>query len=130
MPESSRDVIVLTSTSLKNAWLVALVAVAAACGSGDWSEYDPDPGALPDDTVESASYPAGPYGTKVGDKIADLTFDQAFFDPETLCKGAQDLDLEQSGGLQSLSLLDIYRGDALCPGKKKQFLWLIASAGW
>jgi hypothetical protein len=121
---------VLNTASLRNAWLVVLGAVAAACGSGDWSEYEPDPGALPDDTVESATYPGGPYGTKVGDKIADLSFDQAFFDPETLCKGAKDLDLAKSGGLRSLSLLDLYRGDALCPGKKKEFIWLIASAGW
>ena len=110
--------------------LVLVTALAACGGGGDWSAYEPDPGALPDDTVESVAYPAGPYNTHAGDRIANLVFEQAFFDPDMLCKNTQDLDLSRTQGVRSLSLHDIYKGDAYCPSRKKQFLFLIATAGW
>jgi len=110
-------------------WL-CLVPLLAACGAGDWEAYEPDPGALPEDTVATETYPSGPYGAKVGDVIEDLVFDKAFFDPQTHCKRAVDLDITRTEGLRSLSLSDIRRGNALCPTRKKQFAWLISSAGW
>jgi hypothetical protein len=118
------------SKSLNRLLALVNVVVMASCGGGDWSEYEPDPGVLPDDKVESAAYPTGPYGTQVGDKVENIVFEKAFFDPDTLCKGAKDLDLTRNRGVEPLSLHDLYRGDALCGKKKKQFVWLIASAGW
>jgi len=109
-------------------WLVPLLT--ACGGAGDWGAYEPDPSVLPKDKIETESYPSGPYGTKVGEVIDDLAFDKAFFDPETHCKKAVDLDLTTNHGVGSLSLSEIRRGDAYCPARKKQFLWLIASAGW
>lgn len=110
-------------------WPAALLALLGAC-SGDWSAYTSDPGALPADNPQISSYPVGPYGTQVGDRITDLSFNTAFFDPEMHCKGAKDLDLTQTEGVRSLSLFDIFRGNPYCPKKKKLFLWIIASAGW
>jgi len=113
-----------------NPWLAAFTLLLVGCGSGDWTAYGPDPGALPEDSVQAVAYPSGPYGTRAGDRVANLVFQSAFFDPETLCKDPKDLDLSQTEGVQPLSLHDIYRGDPYCPDRKKQFLWLVASAGW
>ena len=67
---------------------------------------------------------------RIGDKIKNLSFDKALLDPATYCKSAKDLDLAQAEGLRPLSLDGIRKGSPLCPNRKKQFLWLIASAGW
>jgi len=116
--------------SLSRVLALVNAAMLLGCGgSGDWSEYEPEPGGLPGDEVESAAYPTGPYGTNVGDLVENIVFEKAFFDPDTLCKGARDLDLTRTRGVEPLSLHDLYRGDALC-GKKKELVWLIASAGW
>lgn len=115
---------------MRAAWSLVAAVILTACGSADWSAYEPDPAALPDDTVQTAAYPSGPYGTRAGDIIENLVFDEAFFDPDTLCKNARDLDLTKTKGVRPLSLQEIYQGDAYCPSRKKQFLFLIASAGW
>jgi len=105
------------------------LAALAACG-GDWSEYEPQRASLPDDTVKSVSYPAGPYGTKVGQVVENIDYTQAFFDPDTLCKKGEDLDLKLTQGVRSLSFLDIIKGNPFCPAAKKKFLVVISSAGW
>ena len=115
---------------VRKAGSVIVSLVLAACGSGDWSEYEPNSGSLPDDEIESAVYPAGPYNTNVGDTVENIVFDRAFFDPDTLCKKAKDLDITRTDGPQPLALYDLYKGDALCQSNKKQFLFLIAAAGW
>lgn len=109
--------------------LLALAALATACG-GEWNPYEPNLAALPDDKAQALTYPAGPYGTKTGDTIDNIKFSQAFFDPMTACKGAKDLNIKDTGWVRTISLGDIYRGNTFCSTKKKQFLWVIASAGW
>jgi len=115
--------------AVSNIWLVVLATAVAACGGGDWEPYEPDPGALPDDSVKKTEYPSGPFGTKVGDKITDLSFD-GLQDPDTPCKSAQDLDLTATDGVQTLSMEGLFKGDPLCQKKKKQLVWLVATAGW
>jgi|GEM_PF-3698078 hypothetical protein len=106
-----------------------LPVLLIACG-GDWAEYQPNAGTLPGDNVDVATYPVGPFGTNVGDIIDNLVYEESFYDPDTLCKPSQKLDITKSGGVKSLSLADIFRGNAYCPSRKKQFLWLVSSAGW
>lgn len=119
----------MKSKLLPGCLFAPLAILLVACG-GDWSEYQPNTGTLPEDNVQVATYPTGPYGTNVGDIIDDLAYNESFYDPDTLCKPAQKYDLTKAGGVNSLSLSDIFKGNAYCPSRKKQFLWLISSAGW
>jgi hypothetical protein len=99
------------------------------CG-GDWQTYVPPAATLPANTAAAVSYPAGPYGTTLGDVADNIIYDEGLMDPRSFCKRSQDLKLGEMNGLRSLSLDDMFRGDQLCSKKKKTFLWLIASAGW
>jgi len=106
-----------------------LAALAAGCG-GDWTAYEADPGALPEDLVGGTAYPTGPYGTQVGSIVEDISFAEAFFDPDMACKDAKHLDLKRTRGVQPLSFSDVHKENAYCPARRKKFLWLISSAGW
>lgn len=112
------------------AWLVVLAVAVAACGGGDWEPYEPNVGELPDDSIKQATYPSGSVGTKIGDTVAEsLQFD-ALLDPETFCKPADKLELASTEGKQVLTMTDFFRGDRFCPKVKKQFLWVVVTAGW
>jgi hypothetical protein len=113
-------------------WLTLLAAPALlACGgSGDWSSYQANTEALPEDTESAVTYPEGPYGTSKGSVVANLTFKEAIFDPELYCKKAVDYKIKNTLGVSSLSVSDIAAGDPLCPKKQKKFLWIISAAGW
>lgn len=110
------------------ALLVAAGAVLA-CG-GEWEAYEPDPSNLPADRIQSVSYPSGPYGKSVGSVVEDIKFDYAFYDPMFLCKSSAYEDITLTEGAVPLALSDLYRGSPACGIKKKQLVWLIASAGW
>jgi len=122
----------MTSPPLRNllklAGLLPAAALLLACG-GDWDAYDPDTARLPADKVQALAYPSAHVGTKVGDVVADIKFDYVFYDPMFQCKNPKDDDITLSDGPVPLALSDLYQGHALC-GKKKQLVWLMASAGW
>jgi hypothetical protein len=104
-----------------------VVGLLAACG-GEWEEYAPS-GNLPEDKAATLTYPSGTPGTKAGELIKNLTLAKALFDPEFMCKGVKDMKLANTEGAETLTLEDLYQGDLWCGGKK-QFLWIIISAGW
>ncbi|MCA9670436.1 MAG: hypothetical protein KC503_32795 [Myxococcales bacterium] len=74
------------------------------------------------------TYPCGPYGSKVGDTIDNLTF-KGFFDPNFLCRGAGAMKPDTATP-REISLGHFFRGDSRCPGSKKKVLWVFVSAGW
>ncbi len=107
---------------------VLVVLMAGGCG-GDGT-YTPDPSKLAQDEVQQMSYPSGPYGRNVGDTIEHLQFAAALMDQETWCKDNDRLDMKNSRGSRTLSLLQMANGSGFCPKKKKQFLWMAITAGW
>jgi hypothetical protein len=109
--------------------LGALTLLLAACG-GEWEEYAPSGNSLPSDKVSTLSYPTGPHGTRVGDVVADIRFKDAMFDPDMHCKNLKDWDLTALDSGQTLSMSDVFQGDAFCGSKPKQFLLLMSTAGW
>ena len=54
----------------------------------------------------------------------------ALMDPDTFCKPSDKLDLASTTGKQVLTMTDFFRGDRFCPKVKKQFLWVVVTAGW
>ena len=103
-------------------------SLTAGC-TGDWSEYSPDKASIPGDGVDALEYPSGPYNTNLGDVMENWVFKKALFDPWMHCKKLKNLDLKENRGVESLSMADFYKGSPFCP-RKKQFLWIFATAGW
>ncbi|MCB9556199.1 MAG: redoxin domain-containing protein [Deltaproteobacteria bacterium] len=81
--------------------------------------------AVEPDSFQQGAYPAGPYGTSVGQVIFNHSFD-AFLDPDNFCKkhSAKVMDLSKT---QKISLNDWYYGRGC--GKQK-LLWISVVAGW
>ena len=118
------------------------------CGSTDADKADSrglvlkdsgtttDKGATPDGTKKpdanqscgKASYPCGPFGTKVGSVIKNHSF-IGFKDPQALCKDTGQHKIDTSKSVP-MSLEDWYQWDSSCLSKKKKLLWILGSAAW
>ena len=119
-------------------WAVALTLTVLMTGCSD-SDKDFDAGVdtiAPDfttaylDGAPKANYPAGPYGTKAGETIANLEF-LGYMDPKNFCKSPADKSLDTSR-LRRISFQDYYKGDSGsgCSKYKPKLMWVMVSAGW
>ncbi|MCA9666665.1 MAG: TlpA family protein disulfide reductase [Myxococcales bacterium] len=108
----------------------ALLLALGACSSND-GNATPD-GSTGDDAQSAdqscGDYVCGPFGTKQGDIIENLSF-SGFRDPDDLCTAHVDKAHDLSKPVR-FSLSEYYNGSTTCPDKQKKLLWVMMSAGW
>lgn len=114
---------------IKNTILLGCFLLFVGCGDSSDPTL-PDGGSQSDATnvdYGDCEYPAGPYGTDVGDIIKNISF-KAFADQNFICKNPEDqvMDLSRT---QTVSFQDLYCNKG-CPENKRKLLWLMVSAGW
>lgn len=114
--------------------LVLGTALMMGPGCSDDNGGAGDTGTIADGAVDADTscgtgiYPCGPYGAKVGDVAKNFSF-VGYADPSNACKAHKDKTLD-TGKTVSLSFKDWHLGDKACAARKKQVLWVMASAGW
>ncbi len=87
-----------------------------------------DKGVASKDKGGAASYPSGPYGTKVGQIIENHSF-TVFRDPKFMCKDLKSAKVDLNKSVK-MTLKDFYNWDPTCKAKKKKLLWILGSAAW
>ena len=117
---------------------VAMLALlAAGCSDDDNNAVKPDMTSADFTTSGGGDtgagcgtgiYPCGPYGTSVGDVVANMEF-TGFFDAKHLCKKHKD-EVMDTTTVRKLSFKDFFLGDSSCGNAKPKVLWVMVSAGW